>query len=43
MVTFLGGIANFGDLRGQLDARELVRQARLCLAKVIDNRGNKWG
>lgn len=38
--TFVGGIATFGNLRGQLGAGELIRHARLCSAKVIDNTGN---
>jgi hypothetical protein len=38
--TFVGGIATFGDLRAQLGTGSLVRQARLCSAKVIDNTGN---
>lgn len=38
--TFVGGVATFGDLRAQLGARTLIRQARLCSAKVIDNTGN---
>lgn len=38
--TFVGGIATFGDLRGQLGACELIRHVRLCSAKVIDNTGN---
>lgn len=38
--TFVGGVATFGDLRAQLDADTLARQARLCSAKVIDATGN---
>lgn len=38
--TFVGGIATFGDLRAQLGAKALVRNARLCSAKVIDRTGN---
>lgn len=38
--TFVGGIATFGDLRAQLGADILVRQARLCSAKVVDDHGN---
>lgn len=37
--TFVGGIATFGDLRAQLGEESLVRRARLCSAKVIDDRG----
>lgn len=37
--TFVGGIATFGDLRGQLAGPGLVRQARLCSAKVLDETG----
>lgn len=37
--TFVGGVATFGDLRGQLGAGTLVRQAQLCSAKVIDGNG----
>lgn len=37
--TFVGGIATFGDLRGQLAMRTLQRGARLCAAKVVDQRG----
>lgn len=38
--TFVGGIATFGDLRGQLAAGTLTPQARLCSAKVVDATGN---
>lgn len=38
--TFVGGIAAFGDLRGQLAAGTLARGARLCSAKVLDHTGN---
>jgi len=38
--TFVGGVATFGDLRAQLAADTLTRQARLCSAKVIDQTGN---
>lgn len=38
--TFVGGIATFGDLRAQLGNERLVRRARLCSAKVVDNRGS---
>lgn len=38
--TFVGGVATFGDLRAQLAAGNLTRQARLCSAKVIDASGN---
>ncbi|MXO63702.1 S8 family serine peptidase [Altererythrobacter oceanensis] len=37
--TFVGGIATFGDLRAQLGQERLVRYARLCSAKVVDDRG----
>ena len=37
--TFVGGIATFGDLRAQLGNEALVRNARLCSAKVVDERG----
>ncbi|HCE22671.1 MAG TPA: hypothetical protein DF282_09175, partial [Hyphomonas sp.] len=37
--TFVGGIAAFGDLRAQLGQERLVRYARLCSAKVVDDRG----
>ena len=37
--TFVGGIATFGDLRGQLGAGTLARHARLCSAKVVDHDG----
>lgn len=37
--TFVGGIATFGDLRVQLGDGALARRARLCSAKVVDNRG----
>ncbi|WP_197277156.1 S8 family peptidase [Sphingomonas profundi] len=37
--TRVAGIATFGDLRGQLAAATLDRGARLCSAKVVDNRG----
>ncbi|WP_259665741.1 S8 family peptidase [Rhizobium binae] len=38
--TFVGGVATFGDLRAQLGTDRLLRQARLCSAKVVDNTGN---
>lgn len=38
--TFVGGVATFGDLRAQLGTDRLIRQARLCSAKVIDSTGN---
>ncbi|ANL30942.1 peptidase S8/S53 family subtilisin-related protein (plasmid) [Rhizobium phaseoli] len=38
--TFVGGVATFGDLRGQLGTGRLLRQARLCSAKVVDHTGN---
>jgi hypothetical protein len=38
--TFVGGIATFGDLRAQLGDGMLLRRARLCSAKVVDNRGS---
>lgn len=38
--TFVGGVATFGDLRAQLGTDTLLRQARLCSAKVVDNTGN---
>lgn len=38
--TFVGGIATFGDLRAQLGNETLIRRARLCSAKVVDNRGS---
>lgn len=37
--TRVAGIAVFGDLRGQLEADMLVRGARLCSAKVVDQNG----
>lgn len=37
--TRVAGIATFGDLRGQLAAGTLDRGARLCSAKVVDQRG----
>lgn len=37
--TFVGGIATFGDLRGQLTRGGLMRYARLCSAKVVDDQG----
>lgn len=37
--TRVAGIATFGDLRAQLGARTLERGARLCSAKVVDERG----
>lgn len=37
--TFVGGIATFGDLRAQLGEATLVRQARLCSAKVLNELG----
>lgn len=37
--TFVGGIATFGELRAQLRDETLVRRARLCSAKVVDERG----
>lgn len=38
--TYVAGVATFGDLRAQLGTDRLVRRARLCSAKVIDNTGN---
>ncbi len=37
--TFVGGMATFGDLRAQLSQGSLIRYARLCSAKVVDNHG----
>lgn len=37
--TFVGGIATFGDLRAQIGNGALVRNARLCSAKVVDATG----
>lgn len=37
--TFVGGIATFGDLRAQIGRDALVRNARLCSAKVVDEFG----
>ena len=37
--TRVAGIAVFGDLRGQLQDGTLLRQARLCSAKVVDQNG----
>jgi hypothetical protein len=37
--TRVGGVALFGDLRAQLAAGTLERGARLCSAKVVDDRG----
>lgn len=37
--TFVGGVATFGDLRGQLGQNSLTRYARLCSAKVVDENG----
>jgi hypothetical protein len=38
--TRVGGVAVFGDLRAQLEAGQLVRGARLCSAKVVNDRGD---
>jgi hypothetical protein len=43
--TRVAGIAVFGDLRAQLAAGTLDRGARLCSAKVVNNRGgfdDRW-
>lgn len=37
--TRVGGVAVFGDLRSQLDGNPLFRSARLCSAKVVNDRG----
>ena len=36
----LAGVAVFGDLRARLDAGALQRGARLCAAKVVNDRGD---
>ncbi len=38
--TRVAGVALFGDLRGQLAAGTLNRGARLCAAKVVNERGD---
>ena len=38
--TRVGGVAVFGDLRAQLAGGALARGARLCAAKVINERGD---
>ena len=38
--TRVAGIAAFGDLRAQLDAGALQRGARICAAKVVNDRGD---
>jgi Subtilase family len=38
--TRVAGVAVFGDLRAQLDAGALQRGARLCAAKVVNDRGD---
>ncbi|MDF2119156.1 S8 family peptidase [Roseiarcaceae bacterium H3SJ34-1] len=38
--TRVAGIAVFGDLRAQLDAGALQRGARICAAKVVNDRGD---
>jgi hypothetical protein len=38
--TRVAGIAVFGDLRAQLAAGELQRGARICAAKVVNDRGD---
>lgn len=38
--TRVGGVAVFGDLRAQLAYGALVRGARLCSAKVVNQQGN---
>lgn len=38
--TAVSGVAVFGDLRGQLVAGELSRSARICGAKVTNDRGD---
>ncbi|MGT2467780.1 hypothetical protein ACVOMV_27460 (plasmid) [Mesorhizobium atlanticum] len=38
--TRVGGVAVFGDLRAQLAGGALARAARLCSAKVVNERGN---
>lgn len=37
--TRVGGVAIFGDLRAQLEVGTLERGARLCSAKVVNDRG----
>ncbi len=37
--TRVAGVAVFGDLRAQLDAGALQRGARICAAKVVNDRG----
>lgn len=37
--TFVAGVALYGDLRAQLAAGTLSRGARLCVAKVLNERG----
>ena len=38
--TRVAGVAVFGDLRGQLAAGALQRGARICAAKVVNDRGD---
>lgn len=38
--TRVAGVAVFGDLRAQLDAGALQRGARICAAKVVNDRGD---
>ncbi|XQK58556.1 S8 family serine peptidase [Escherichia coli] len=37
--TSVAGVAVFGDLRHQLAQNQLIRYARICSAKVVDDKG----